>query len=325
MKTITFLTCLTISLNLMAQLKVTSMGKVGIGTNNPMYQLDVKNTMRFNTWTGILFDGSGLSTSPVIYPEADWYLQLGKSNKKVGNIFSKVIHTNFLFMDSDSSYKMGIEPIGDPLSQLLMVNGYKYYFNDSIMAGMPVDERNKYAKLQYGFLGQELQNVYPELTIHTTGNNKYEVNYVGFIPLLLEAIKREEKQIEELNRRLEALEMMLSENENGGIIEKNIVLKRSVTISRDTSLLNNLVKVPLRIVPNPASNRLEIQVELPFNNNVQTVFQISDVYGKILYNEHIDCEFKTFEIDMQSYPPGLYICRLLIDRDIISKKLIKVE
>ena len=57
---------------------------------------------------------------------------------------------------------------------------------------------------QIGFIAQEIEKVFPELVV--TGKNGYKgVDYSKITPVLLEAIKDQQKQIDELNRKLEKL------------------------------------------------------------------------------------------------------------------------
>ena len=53
--------------------------------------------------------------------------------------------------------------------------------------------------IQQGFIAQEVEKIIPELI--TGGETKY-VNYQGIIPVLVEAIKEQQKQIDELKSKL---------------------------------------------------------------------------------------------------------------------------
>ncbi len=58
--------------------------------------------------------------------------------------------------------------------------------------------------VQIGFIAQEVEKVFPELVV--TGKDGYKaVDYSKITPVLLEAIKDQQKQIDELNRKLEKL------------------------------------------------------------------------------------------------------------------------
>jgi hypothetical protein len=54
--------------------------------------------------------------------------------------------------------------------------------------------------LQYGFIAQEIEKVFPELVM--TDKNGYKlVNYDKFSPILLQAIKEQQKTIVELEKK----------------------------------------------------------------------------------------------------------------------------
>ena len=57
----------------------------------------------------------------------------------------------------------------------------------------------------FGFLAQDVLKEFPELVAMDSTSGLYAVNYIGFIPLLLEAVKSQQQQIEELNKALEKL------------------------------------------------------------------------------------------------------------------------
>jgi len=92
-----------------------------------------------------------------------------------------------LTINSDARLKSNIITLGSTLSKLLLIDGKSYTMktNESIV--------------KIGLLAQEVQKVFPELV--KTSNDKEEtlsVNYQGMIPVLLNAIKEQQVQIDEL-------------------------------------------------------------------------------------------------------------------------------
>ncbi|MBK8495244.1 MAG: tail fiber domain-containing protein [Chitinophagaceae bacterium] len=57
---------------------------------------------------------------------------------------------------------------------------------------------------QIGFIAQEVEKVFPELVV-TCKDGYKAVDYSKITPVLLEAIKDQQKQIDELNRKVEKL------------------------------------------------------------------------------------------------------------------------
>jgi len=92
-----------------------------------------------------------------------------------------------LTINSDARLKSNIVTLGSTLSRLLLIDGKSYTMkaNESIS--------------KIGLLAQEVQAAFPELV--KKANNSEEtlsVNYQGMIPVLLNAIKEQQAQIDEL-------------------------------------------------------------------------------------------------------------------------------
>jgi hypothetical protein len=57
-------------------------------------------------------------------------------------------------------------------------------------------------KIDFGFLAQEIKEVFPEVVSLDSTTNYYSVNYVKLIPVLIEAVKEQQAQIEELKKQI---------------------------------------------------------------------------------------------------------------------------
>ena len=96
--------------------------------------------------------------------------------------------------NSDRSIKENIELIPNALNKIMQLNGYTYNLIDD-------KEHNL-----VGVIAQEVQEVLPQ-AVHFTYNKKYErdiygVEYDALIPLLINAVKEQQKQIEELKLKI---------------------------------------------------------------------------------------------------------------------------
>src|SRR5690606_37888681 len=93
-----------------------------------------------------------------------------------------------------------------------------YHLITDIHSGMG-GERQK----SFGFIAQELMEVFPELVVHKgipnplgkkealknpEFSNYYLVNYTGLIPILTEAIQKQQEKIEALERQVEKIETL---------------------------------------------------------------------------------------------------------------------
>ena len=80
------------------------------------------------------------------------------------------------------------------------MNGYTYNWIN--------DQRNTVE--QIGLLAQEVQKNYPQL-VKQNDKGELSVNYSGLVPVLLEGIKEQQKQMETLKQQLNEQRKMIEE------------------------------------------------------------------------------------------------------------------
>lgn len=91
---------------------------------------------------------------------------------------------------SDVSLKENIEDISiDTVNKLSQLNPRQYNFKDS------KHDSNGHKKKRFGFIAQEMEEVYPELVITNPDGTK-GINYVELVPLLVKKIQLLEQEIE---------------------------------------------------------------------------------------------------------------------------------
>jgi Chaperone of endosialidase len=96
-----------------------------------------------------------------------------------------------LSQNSDSRLKKNIAPLQLSLNKLTQLNGYTYNWIS----------KDKDPNQQIGLIAQEVQKLYPQLVSEIKGQNgetTLAVNYTGLIPVMIESIKEQQKQIDEL-------------------------------------------------------------------------------------------------------------------------------
>lgn len=106
---------------------------------------------------------------------------------------------------SDPSKKENIKPLTNSLNKLKQLNGYSYSFKQSaedIRKGTPIE-------FDYGFMADELEKVAPEL-VQKTSQGHVLVNYSGVVPMLVEAIKTQQSEIDQLKEELKSLHEEIS-------------------------------------------------------------------------------------------------------------------
>jgi hypothetical protein len=145
---------------------------VGIGTT-PSYRLDVSGSARI---TGSLAVGN-------IAPSAT-----------AGRIDAE--NDVVAFSTSDMRFKTNITPISNALEKITQIGGYEFDW-------IPNQELHGFEGHDVGVIAQEIEKVLPEV-VKERDNGYKAVKYEKIVPLLIEAIKEQQKQIDELKYLLQS-------------------------------------------------------------------------------------------------------------------------
>ncbi len=124
------------------------------------------------------------------------------------------------YFGSDRRLKRDIKPINQALSLIDQIDPVSYYYDTQKYPGIGLEED----RMSYGFIAQDLEKVLPELVkdknlelnanLPKSADLSQEretelfkvVNYSLLIPVLTQAIKEQQKIIEDLTRRISQLE-----------------------------------------------------------------------------------------------------------------------
>lgn len=149
--------------------KFTSSGYLGIRRMSPNYALDVNGIIRANN----------------VAVDSD--IRLKDNVKKLGAQSEKIKKLEAI------SYTMKEEfPYGDSVVASLKKHGEM----DTLAHTDELTSKLK-GRTQIGFSAQDLQAVFPEL-VFADNNGYLSVNYIGLIPVLVEALKEQDAKIEAL-------------------------------------------------------------------------------------------------------------------------------
>jgi hypothetical protein len=99
---------------------------------------------------------------------------------------------------SDIKYKKNFQSVDSSLDKILNLNGVSYEWKIDEYKGMGFPEGR-----HYGVVAQEIEKVLPE-AVNTSPDGSKAVAYAEIIPVLIEAIKEQQKQIEELKKLVKA-------------------------------------------------------------------------------------------------------------------------
>lgn len=95
---------------------------------------------------------------------------------------------------SDIRLKENIEPLESALDKVKNLRGVSYNWKKT-------DDKNFPEGRHYGVIAQEIEKVLPEV-VSTAPDGTKSVAYMGVIPVLIEAIKEQQKRIEALEKKL---------------------------------------------------------------------------------------------------------------------------
>jgi Chaperone of endosialidase len=119
-------------------------GKVGIGTNNPTFALEVGSEATKTTYTGKYFDGANQSLQSASGAQTEFSAKFDSS----------ILVKSSIVASSDSRIKKNIEDINDDsaLDKILAIQPKTYNYIDPIRGTETV----------YGFIAQQIREVIPE-------------------------------------------------------------------------------------------------------------------------------------------------------------------
>jgi len=173
----------------------------GTATNN--YGIYATASGATNNYAGY-FNGL-VAVDGDIRPTTNNNGNLGTSSYRWNTVYA----TNGVINTSDSRYKTNIKEIENSLDIVMKLNGVKYNWRDDEFPEMNFD-----SETHIGVLAQEVEAVLPEL-VFTDENGYKSVSYDKLAPVLIEAVKEQQGEIEALKEenqllreRLEAIEAM---------------------------------------------------------------------------------------------------------------------
>ncbi|GMI16737.1 hypothetical protein TrLO_g3785, partial [Triparma laevis f. longispina] len=121
-------------------------------------------------------------------------------------------------LTSDRRYKKDIARLTSALDDVMKIRGVSYNWRRSEFPTYAFDNNT-----HYGFIAQEVEEVIPEL-VGTDELGMKSIRYLGFTPVLLEAMKEQQAEIEELKDLVKELK------------EDNIMIREELEALRELVL-----------------------------------------------------------------------------------------
>ena len=273
--------------------------------------------------------GIGISPDVVNTLKVSGGSESGYAIRAYGNSYS-----TGSWITSDKRFKKNFKPLTGTLEKIQKLNGQMYEFkNSKELEGLNLNNavdtaykfdsngkkiatlvpRNGYVfpkGEQIGLLAQEVIEIFPELAKLDSADNTYSINYDGFIPLLIEAIKEQQAIIEKYETRISALE-------NNG--------KRNKSTEEITGEVIEQYNQPYleQNAPNPFSVSTTINYFIPQGSQKAAIY-IYDMQGLQKKAYHIYTKGKSsITISGSELPAGIYFYSLIADgKEVDTKRMI---
>ncbi len=129
------------------------------------------------------------------------FIGMGNSAPTVRLQVTGDIIANSIAGSSDARFKTNIEPIINPLQKVLALRGVNFKWNTTAFP-----QRMFSDKRTLGFIAQEVEKVLPEIVQTENTEEGYKsVQYDKVVALLVEAMKEQQRQINQLKREVKKL------------------------------------------------------------------------------------------------------------------------
>lgn len=121
--------------------------------------------------------------------------------------------SNITAYSSDERLKTNFTPIQNAIKKLMSISGYEFDWDEEKCGALGFNFANKH---EHGVKAQEIQKVIPDAVSpapfdraedgsSASGENYLTVDYSRIVPLLIEAVKAQQLQIQELEAKLDKL------------------------------------------------------------------------------------------------------------------------
>jgi hypothetical protein len=180
-----------------------------------------------NTLSGITVSG-GLVGIGTVTPSEKLHV--------VGNI----CYTGSIGACSDMRYKKNIVLLSNSLSKVLKIQGVNYDWKTT-----EFPEKQFVNTQQIGFIAQDMEKIYPEMVI-TDKEGYKSVDYSRLTPVLVEAMKEQQKIIEEQKAEIETQKQQIKKME---AVYTEMIMKSTTAeqkIEKMEATLNFLMKSTIK-------------------------------------------------------------------------------
>ena len=296
-----------------AQLRMDSDGDVVIGNyaGDPTYDLEVRGQAYFSCVpanSGIYF--TNYSTIAAIKPQWNNSARVGLSSNKFYYVYTNWLYYDNLYDWSDISIKENIRDIESPLSSICKIRGIKYDRKREYYVNSPEENMEEIiatGKNKYGVIAQELQEIFPDLVKYNEEAELFAVDYIGLVPILIEAIKEQQLAISSLQSQIIQISNEVP------------ALKGTSDATNTENNISDNVNILFQNSPNPFSEETKIEYLLNENVSKATLF-IYNMTGKQLKGYELHHNENTLSIMSGELDPGIYFYTMIVDGNVVGTK-----
>ena len=237
-----------------------------------------------------------------------------------------------IVLTSDERVKENIKNIDKSLDKLKLLKSVSYNIkgineakkesNASNKSGdvekptfTPKNNKDSQGRNYYGFLAQDVQKLFPDL-VYKDSAGMLGVDYIGIIPLLVNALSEQESILTAQTEKISDLEKRLLKLENGTNPSPQKVGATSTPIETNTLTYPVLEQN----VPNPFNAITTIGFYLPNTVNTAGIY-VYDMNGTQLKSYTITEKGKgNISIKGLEFSAGMYLYALIVDGKVIDTK-----
>lgn len=163
--------------------RASDFGSIVIGQYNALGRETTIDSLAFNAENTAFVVGNGTS----ITATSDAFSILFNGDTNVGHDLTV---EGDVVVNSDRRLKANIISLGSTLAKLLNIDGKSYTI-----------KKDPQQKKKIGLLAQDIKKEFPEL-VSEAADGILSINYQGLVPVLINAIKEQEKRIQRLEQLL---------------------------------------------------------------------------------------------------------------------------
>ncbi|WP_422861286.1 tail fiber domain-containing protein [Flagellimonas sp. W118] len=226
------------------------------------------------------------------------------------DIYKLTVHGNALatvWQTSDKRFKKDINKIKTAVDKVNSLNGVSYNFKTE-----EYKSRKFNTGRTFGFVAQEVKEILPELVMEDD-EGFFAINYSGFTPIIVEALKELNDENRTLKQELEYFKVEL--NELKSEMKELQEIKNGAVDSNNFVLLQN--------IPNPFNEDTYIRYTVPTYTTKNSLY-VFDLKGSLLLEfNNLKAGEGEVIIEAGSLEAGLYLYKLISDgKEIGTKKMI---